>query len=104
MVTGHSLCNGSRATQLHLKQRNTLTAGNVGALMKSTERAYPLRVIRVVLTERRAPPVYPDKQTSSESVGMSQRCQKRKHWIEQLYFRLASWAVFTVRNGLDHPI
>jgi hypothetical protein len=22
----------------------------------------------------------------------------------QLYFRLASWAVFTVRNGLDHPI
>jgi hypothetical protein len=42
--------------------------------MKSTERAYPLRVIRVVLTERRALPVYPDKQTSSESVGMSQRC------------------------------
>src|ERR1700716_817190 len=37
--------------------------------------AYPLRVIRVVLTERRALPVYPDKQTSSESVGMSQRCQ-----------------------------
>jgi hypothetical protein len=26
------------------------------------------------------------------------------HWIGQLYFRLASWAVFTVRNGLDHPI
>ena len=78
--------------------------GRVGALMMSSERAYPLRVIRVVLTERRAPPVYPDKQTSSESVGMSQRCQKRKHWIEQLYFRLASWAVFTVRNGLDHPI
>jgi hypothetical protein len=46
--------------------------------MKSTERAYPLRVIRVVLTERRALPVYPDKQTSSESVGMSQRCQQRK--------------------------
>jgi hypothetical protein len=21
-----------------------------------------------------------------------------------IYFRLASWAVFTVRNGLDHPI
>jgi len=42
--------------------------------MKSTERAYPLRVIRVVLTERRALPVYPDKQTSSESVGMSPRC------------------------------
>jgi hypothetical protein len=46
----------------------------------------------------------------------SKRCQKqirlnagsgqvkRKHWIGQLYFRLASWAVFTVRNGLDHPI
>ena len=44
--------------------------------MKSTERAYPLRVIRVVLTERRALPVYPDKRTSSESVGMSQRCHK----------------------------
>jgi hypothetical protein len=42
--------------------------------MKSTEHAYPLRVIRVVLTERRALPVYPDKQTSSESVGMPQRC------------------------------
>jgi hypothetical protein len=37
--------------------------------MKSTERAYPLRVIRVVLTERRALLVYPDKQTSSELVG-----------------------------------
>jgi hypothetical protein len=29
---------------------------------------------------------------------------KRKHWIGKLYFRLAGWAVFTVRNGLDHPI
>ena len=29
--------------------------------------------------------------------------QKRKRWIGQLYLRLASWAVFTVRNGLDHP-
>jgi len=47
--------------------------------MKSTERAYPLRVIRVVLTERQALPVYSDKQTSSESVGMSQRCQNRTY-------------------------
>ena len=44
--------------------------------MKSTERAYLLRVIRVVLTERRALPVYPDKQTSSASVGKCQRCHK----------------------------
>jgi hypothetical protein len=36
--------------------------------------------------------------------GIRKPSQKRKHWIGQLYFRLASWAVFTVRNGLDHPI
>jgi hypothetical protein len=35
---------------------------------------------------------------------MSEKGQKRKHWIGQSYLRLASWAVFTVRNGLDHPI
>jgi hypothetical protein len=46
----------------------------------------------------------PKQRTSLDRPGMSQRCQKRKHWIGQLYFRLASWAVFTVRNGLDHPI
>jgi hypothetical protein len=34
--------------------------------------------------------------------GIRNPQQKRKHWIGQLYFR--SWAVFTVRNGLDHPI
>jgi hypothetical protein len=42
--------------------------------------------------------------TSGRRVSMSASCQKRKHWIGQLYFRLAGWAVFTVRNGLDHPI
>ena len=31
----------------------------------------------VILTVRRLLPIYPDKQTSSESVGMSQRCQYR---------------------------
>jgi hypothetical protein len=35
---------------------------------------------------------------------MSVSCQKLKHWIGQLYFRLAICAVFTVRNGLDHLI
>src|SRR6202162_1075255 len=33
------------------------------------------RVIRVILTACRRLPVYPDKQTFSESAGMSQRCQ-----------------------------
>jgi hypothetical protein len=32
----------------------------------------------VTLTVRRSLPVYPDKQTSSEPVGMSQRCQSTK--------------------------
>jgi len=35
----------------------------------------PIRVKLVVLTVGRPLPVYPDKQTFSESVGMSQRCQ-----------------------------
>jgi hypothetical protein len=34
-------------------------------------------VKRVVLTTRRSLPIYPDKQTFSGSVGMSQRCQLR---------------------------
>ncbi len=66
--------------------------------------SFPLRLIHAGLTVRQSLPVYPNQQTFSESVGMSQRCQKRKHWIGQLYLRLASWAVFTVRNGLDRPI
>jgi hypothetical protein len=36
-----------------------------------------LRVKRVILTMRRPRPIYPDKQTFSASVGMSQTCQKR---------------------------
>src|SRR5260370_36739765 len=32
-------------------------------------------VIRAILTVRRSLPVYPDKQTFSEPVGMSQRCR-----------------------------
>ena len=34
-------------------------------------------VNRVAFTVRRSLPVYPEKQTFSESVGMSQRCQRR---------------------------
>jgi hypothetical protein len=37
----------------------------------------PFRVNRVVLTVGRSLPVFLDKQTFSESVGMSQRCQNR---------------------------
>jgi hypothetical protein len=44
------------------------------------------------------------QRTQLRHYAMSLLCQKRKHWIGQLYFRLASCAVFTVRNGLDHPI
>jgi hypothetical protein len=40
-----------------------------------------IRVNRVTLTLRRSLPLYPDKQTFSESVGMSQRCQRRKWWL-----------------------
>src|SRR5258706_15027975 len=36
-------------------------------------------VIRVGLTLRCSLPVFPNKQTFSRSVGMSQRCQKRTH-------------------------
>ena len=35
-----------------------------------------LWVKRVILTVRRSLPVYPEKRTTSESVGMSQRCQR----------------------------
>jgi hypothetical protein len=38
----------------------------------------PLWVKRVISTVRRQLPIYPDKQTFSVSVGMSQRCQERK--------------------------
>src|SRR5712671_3326922 len=38
----------------------------------------PKGVNRVVPTVRRSLPVYPDKQTFSAPVGMSQRCQFRK--------------------------
>jgi hypothetical protein len=37
----------------------------------------PKRVNLVALTLRRSLPVYPDKQTFSEPVGKSQRCQQR---------------------------
>jgi hypothetical protein len=46
----------------------------------SHDRRYsPLRVKRVISTVRRPLPIYPDKQTFSVSVGMSQRCQLRKY-------------------------
>ena len=43
----------------------------------------PRWVNLVVLTVRRSLPVYPNKQTISESVGMSQRCQDRTHASQQ---------------------
>src|SRR5229473_2503190 len=46
-------------------------------------------VNRVVLTVRCSLPVYPDERTSSEPVGMSQRCQQR--------------TLFPCLNGLEHP-
>jgi hypothetical protein len=36
-------------------------------------------VNRVILTMRRSLPVYPDKQTFLEPVGMSQKCHNRTH-------------------------
>jgi hypothetical protein len=36
----------------------------------------------VILAVRRPLPVYPDEQTSSESVGMSQTCQERTRLAE----------------------
>jgi hypothetical protein len=42
------------------------------------------QVNRVVLTGRRPLPVYPNKQTWSELVGMSQRCQQRKSRLHEL--------------------
>jgi len=43
----------------------------------------PLRVHRVVPTVHRPLPVYPDKQTFSVPVGMSQRCHKQTHAPQQ---------------------
>jgi hypothetical protein len=43
----------------------------------------PFGVKRVILTVRRSLPVYPDKQTFSDSVGMSQTCQNRTHETQQ---------------------
>jgi hypothetical protein len=37
----------------------------------------------VILAVRRPLPVYPDEQTSSESVGMSQTCHNRTHAAQQ---------------------
>ena len=47
--------------------------------MMSTERAYQLRVKRIILTVRRWLPVFPHKQTISQPVATSQKCQERKH-------------------------
>ena len=48
-------------------------------------------------------PICADSGPNSASQRNDAKCQL-KHRIGQLYLRLASWAVFTVRNGLDHPI
>jgi hypothetical protein len=38
----------------------------------------PRRVKRIILTVRQSLPVFPDKRTISEPVGMSQTCHNRK--------------------------
>ena len=40
---------------------------------------HPYSTIRVTLTVRRSLPVFPNKRTIHELVGMSQRCQLRKY-------------------------
>src|SRR6266568_134799 len=63
-------------------------------LLQRTAGPY-IRVISTVLTVGRSRPVYPDKQTSSDPVGMSQTCQFRTHAAPQNasaeYRRRASW-------------
>ena len=60
-------------------------------------KAEPFRngVIRAILTVRRSLPVYPEKQTFSEPVGMSQRCHHRKsvdfdHFVGAFFLAKAS--------------
>src|SRR3981189_1235393 len=45
----------------------------------------PLRVKRVVLITDLSLPIYPDKRTFSEAVGMSQRCHIRTHARSKAY-------------------
>src|SRR5260370_34456258 len=63
-------------TTIHLAGRERVYDGmrlgwDAGGVMRSAE------VKSAVLAVGRPLPVYPDEQTSSESVGMSQTCQKR---------------------------
>jgi hypothetical protein len=79
--------------------------------MKSTERAYPLRVIRVVLTERRALPVYPDKQTKfrvRRHVSKVPRAAvpAKSHFDPERKFGLVTKFDILIRakrNGLERP-
>jgi hypothetical protein len=48
-------------------------------------RHIPTLPILVVLTVRRSLPVYPDKQTFSACVGMSQTCQKKTFRLREFY-------------------
>src|SRR5439155_24233292 len=48
-----------------------------------TATKYPFRVKSAVLTFGRLLPVFPDKQTFSKSVGMSQRCHQETHAPQQ---------------------
>jgi hypothetical protein len=64
-----------------------------------------MRVIRVVLTPRPSLLVYPDKQTFSVSVGMSQRCQKRSIYDSPSTAHLTASqapAMPSVHASLDH--
>jgi hypothetical protein len=56
-------------------------------------------VIRATLTARRSLPVFPDKQTFSTSVGMSQRCQYRKSTT----YSITSSAATSKAFGMARP-
>jgi hypothetical protein len=76
-----------------MEVRSTLRSGHRQALA-----ACPFRANRVVFSVRRRLPVYPGEQTSSEPVGMSEKCQKQavlNHSITSLAIASKVWG--TVR-------
>jgi hypothetical protein len=68
--------NGNPRDAVALEQRNTLTAGNVGALMMSTERALPWRVSLGSNGARRGRPLYSNQRTLAKLGDRSASCQQ----------------------------
>ncbi len=62
--------------------------------------SFPLRVNRVVLTVRCSLPVYPDERTSSEPVGMSQRCTQTE--VDEPH-SIASSARESIMDDISNP-